>query len=160
VIFVTLGTQAFPFDRLLRTLESLPGAEELVIQCARSSFRPARATWHDDLPHGELVELIRRARAIVCHAGVGSVLTALQEGRRPIVVPRLREYGEAVDDHQVMFARRLAVTGRVILIEDLEELAPTIAGEQQLAQEPMGGRGLVDDIGAYLDELVPRRDAR
>ena len=30
------------------------------------------------------------------------MLTALTLGRRPVVVPRLRRFGEAVDDHQLI----------------------------------------------------------
>ncbi len=90
MIFVTLGTQAFQFDRLLRALDGLPGDEELVIQCGRASFRPRRAIWFDHLSYEELIDHMRRARVVVCHAGVGSVLTALELGRRPVVVPRLQ----------------------------------------------------------------------
>ena len=55
-------------------------------------------------PFDELVEHVRRARVVVSHAGVGSVLTALANGKRPVVVPRLHRFGEAVDDHQLPFA--------------------------------------------------------
>ena len=155
MIFVTLGTQAFPFDRLLRALDQLPGEEELVIQCARSSFRPARATWYDDLPYEQLVELCRSARVIVSHAGVGSILTALRVGRRPVVVARLRAYGEAVDDHQVEFARRLAAADLVTLVESLDDLRSAIAAEGALEQRAVPSRSeLVTDLGAYLAQVI------
>jgi beta-1,4-N-acetylglucosaminyltransferase len=154
VIFVTLGTQEFQLDRLLRALDSLPGDEELVIQCGRASFRPARAVWHDHLSFEELVEHVRRARVVVCHAGVGSVLTALEQGRRPVVVPRLREHGEAVDDHQVPFARRLAATGAVLLVEDLGELPAALAAEEPPAAARRTGSGLALELKAYLESVV------
>ena len=38
-------------------------------------------------------------------------------GHRPVVVPRLAELGEVVDNHQVTFARQLAAQGEVLLAE-------------------------------------------
>ena len=156
MIFVTLGTQEFQFDRLLRALDGLPGDEELVVQGGRSTFRPARAVWHDYLSFGETVEHVRRARVVVCHAGVGSVMTALEEGRRPVVVPRLREHGEAVDDHQLPFARRLASTGAVLLVEDLDALPEALAGPEPRSAGRRGGQRLALDLKAYLVDVVRR----
>jgi beta-1,4-N-acetylglucosaminyltransferase len=154
VIFATLGTQEFQFDRLLRALDALPRDEELVVQCGRASFRPARADWHDHLSFEEFLDYVRRARVVVCHAGVGSVLTALEQGRRPVVVPRLRQFGEAVDDHQVPFARRLAGTGAVLLVEDLDELPAALAAEEPPAAARGGASGLALDLKAYLESIV------
>jgi beta-1,4-N-acetylglucosaminyltransferase len=156
VIFVTLGTQVFQFDRLLRVLDALPGDEELVIQCGRASFRPARAVWFDQLSYEELVDYTRRARVVVCHAGVGSVLTSLEHGRRPVVVPRLHAYGEAVDDHQLPFARRLAEADQVTLVEDLDTLAYALASAESPVQRPAPGAGLALDLRAYLEEIVSK----
>lgn len=154
MIFVTLGTQAFQLDRLLRALDRLPGDEELVIQCGHATFRPARAEWHDQLSYEDLVAQVRRARVVVCHAGVGSVLTALEQGRRPVVVPRLHAHGEAVDDHQVPFARRLAGAGYVTLVEDLETLPEALAAELPVAARGGAGGGLAADLRGYLGQIV------
>jgi UDP-N-acetylglucosamine transferase subunit ALG13 len=154
LIFVTLGTQAFQLDRLLRALDRLPGDEELVIQCGRASFRPPRAVWFDQLSFEDLGDHVRRARVVVCHAGVGSVLIALEHGRRPVVVPRLKEYGEAVDDHQVGFARRLAAAGHVRLVEDLETLGKALAEPEGTVTHRAGGGALAQDLRAYLGEIV------
>lgn len=156
MIFVTLGTQEFQFDRLLRELDGLPGDEELVVQGGRSTFRPARAVWHDYLSFGETVEHVRRARVVVCHAGVGSVMTALEQGRRPVVVPRLRAHGEAVDDHQLPFARRLAATGAVLLVEDLATLPDALSAEEAPETGRRGGQKLALDLKAYLEGVVGR----
>jgi UDP-N-acetylglucosamine transferase subunit ALG13 len=156
LIFVTLGTQAFQFDRLLRALDGLPGDEELVIQCGKASFRPARAVWFDQLSYEDLVDRVQRARVVVCHAGVGSVLTALEHGRRPVVVPRLHAHGEAVDDHQLPFARRLAQAGLLTLVEDLDALADALAHPEPPAEHREAGGGLAADLRTYLEAVVPR----
>jgi UDP-N-acetylglucosamine transferase subunit ALG13 len=71
---------------------------------------------------------MRTARAVVTHAGVGSVLTAFSAGKRPIVVPRLASLGEAIDDHQLVFARRLFQAGLVTLADDETNLTEALVG--------------------------------
>jgi UDP-N-acetylglucosamine transferase subunit ALG13 len=154
VIFVTLGTQVFQFDRLLRALDAMPGDEPLVVQCRRAAVRPRRAEWHDYLSYEDLLARLREARVVVCHAGVGSVLTALEQGRRPVVVPRLHAFGEAVDDHQLPFARRLAAAGHVTLVEDVGGLAAALERPGDVQERSAGGGRLARDLGAYLQGVV------
>ena len=126
MIFVTLGTHHDPFPRLVDSLDGLP-AEELVVQHGHSqpSSRAARAV--DFLPFAEMVEQIRGARVVITHAGVGSILLCLRNGRTPLVVPRLRRHGEHVDDHQVGLTRALADRGKVIPVWDVEDLPRLVA---------------------------------
>jgi beta-1,4-N-acetylglucosaminyltransferase len=152
VIFVVLGTQAYPFDRLLRELDGV--GEELVIQGGSSTFRPSGAEWFDYLEYPALVERVRAARVVVAHAGVGSIVTAATEGKRPIVVPRLKRYGEAVDDHQVPFARRLAETGIVTLVEDPAQLPGALAETPQPPPALGGESRIAADLRAYLLEIT------
>lgn len=153
MILVTLGTQAFPFDRLLREVDGFPD-DEIVVQCASGGMRPERAIWHDKLSFDELVALVSRSRAVVSHAGVGSVLTALDHGRRPVVVPRLRQFGEAVDDHQVEFARRLAKASLVTLVEDPSELPSVLAETQPRSSLRLAPTRLALDLRDYLKQIV------
>jgi len=155
VIFVTLGTQGFSFDRLLRGLAALPPGEELIVQGGASSVRPPGAAWFDFLEYADLVEHIRAARVVVSHAGVGTVLTAVREGKRPVVVPRLHRYGEAVDDHQLAFGRRLAQAGFVTLVEDPARLPEALAGAPEPPRPPSAlSGGLVADLRDYLEGIA------
>lgn len=154
MIFVTLGTQGFSFDRLLRGLEGLPSGEELVVQGGASSLRPPGALWFDFLEYAELVAHVRLARVVVSHAGVGTVLTAVREGKRPVVVPRLHRYAEAVDDHQLAFGKRLAQAGLVTLVEDPARLVDAIAVAHDPPRPPAVSGGLVADLRAYLEGLA------
>ena len=64
---------------------------------------------------------------VVTHAGVGSILVAGANGKRPVVVPRLRRFGEAVDDHQLALAQKLEEIGLVVLVDDPSGLATVLA---------------------------------
>jgi UDP-N-acetylglucosamine transferase subunit ALG13 len=155
VIFVTVGTLHYPFDRLLHAVAELPGGEEVVVQCAAPWHASDRVRWIRDLPYDELVAHMRDARVVVSHAGVGSVLTALRIGRRPVVVPRLERYGEAVDDHQLAFGRKLAELGHVVLVEDPRTLAEAVAETPPDELPEFGVSALAlelrDELGALLD---------
>jgi beta-1,4-N-acetylglucosaminyltransferase len=119
VILVSVGTNEARFDRLLHAVETLTGDEPIFVQHGASPIRPKNAECVDFLPFEAFIEKIGEARAVVTHAGVGSVMVALSLGRRPIVMPRLKRYGEAVDDHQLPLAHRLKEAGLVTLVEDL-----------------------------------------
>lgn len=133
MILVTVGTNEAPFDRLLRAVESLSEGAEIVVQYGSSSVRPANASRSFEfLPFDDLLEEMRAARVVITHAGIGSIMSALTCGKRPVVVPRLVRHGEAVDDHQLPVARRLEDAGLVTLVEDPSNLGGAVrtAGER------------------------------
>jgi UDP-N-acetylglucosamine transferase subunit ALG13 len=150
MIFVSVGTHEAPFDRLLRAVDKLELEEELVVQYGPSSVRSARAVDSEYLPFDEVVRYIREARAVVMHAGVGSMMIALANGKRPIVMPRLQRFGEHVDDHQLELGRRLEAIGLVTVVEDAGELAEALARPA----EPPGGMTGIPWLGADLREYL------
>ena len=161
MIFVTVGTNEARFDRLLEALEDVPAGTELFVQHGPSPIRPRGATCTDYLGFDELAERVKEADAVVTHAGVGSVLTALLNGTRPIVVPRLQRFGEAVDDHQLHFGRRAAEAGLVILVEDMDALPEAIARLQASPpQPPRPDQRLLDDLRGFLADAVGRDAGR
>jgi UDP-N-acetylglucosamine--N-acetylmuramyl-(pentapeptide) pyrophosphoryl-undecaprenol N-acetylglucosamine transferase len=153
MILVTVGTNEAPFDRLLEAVGLLGESEPVTVQHGSSRVRPQNATCVPYMSFDELAAAARQARIVVTHAGVGSVLTALSAGRRPVVLPRLRRYGEAVDDHQLELAERLARDGVVVLIRTPEELPAAVirAGsvEVELAPDPRLLAELRDYLGRH-----------
>ena len=129
MIFVTTGTNGTPFDRLLLALDALGSSEPLIVQHGPSTIRPRSAECVDFVGFDRLAELVRSADRVVAHAGVGTVLVSLINGRKPFVVPRLARYGEAVDDHQLHFARRLDREGLVKLVEDPAGLSEALRND-------------------------------
>jgi beta-1,4-N-acetylglucosaminyltransferase len=157
MIFVSVGTNEARFDRLLRTVAELPLEEELLIQYGHSTrFERPGGTLVDFLSFEEMGAAIRRARVVVTHAGVGSVMVSLANERRPVVVPRLKSFGEAVDDHQLQLGRRFAEAGLVTLVEDPAQLAAALAAEQQPAVVVPSSSSLTDDLTRFLEDAIPR----
>jgi len=155
VIFVTVGTSV-PFDRLMAALAVLED-EELIVQTGNSANVPAAARAVRFMPYDEVVALIGRARAVVAHAGVGTVLTCLAAGKVPYVMPRLAAFREAVDDHQVDFARRMADAGLVRVVDHPDELAVQLRnGHEAATVAARPATALVDELRRYLEESVAR----
>jgi UDP-N-acetylglucosamine transferase subunit ALG13 len=162
MILVSVGASDWPFDRLLEPFDALDLDEDVVAQCGVSSIRPRGATCSDFMPFETLSDHIRHARVVVTHGGMGSVLTALAHGKRPVVLPRLRRFGEAIDDHQVDSARHLADAGLVTVVEDpaklvsvvLESPPPTL---DHFDAADDGRQRLVDELRAHVLDALARR---
>lgn len=157
MIFVTVGTNEAPFDRLVGAVDSF-GSDDVLTQFGHARVRPSRGRGVAFLPFEEMAEQMHRADAVVMHAGAGSALLALSNGVVPILVPRLHAFGEAVDDHQVAFARRLADRGLARVVENLGDLAAE-ASKPMVRRAPiaLNPGSLVLDLRTYLDAAVDRR---
>jgi UDP-N-acetylglucosamine transferase subunit ALG13 len=140
--FVTVGADDTPFDRLLHAVRELGSAPEpLVVQRGPSQVETPGATCVDFMSFGDLCRNVRDAQIVITHGGVGSIAVALRHGKRPIVVPRRRRFGEAVDDHQVAFARRLHAAGLVVLAAGPDELAGVVAAHRPWRAAPPRASG-------------------
>jgi UDP-N-acetylglucosamine transferase subunit ALG13 len=127
-IFLSLGTHEAPFSRAVELV--VPLANEgchVLIQNGATPAQHHRAhiQWQDYMPYGDIIKTMTTVEMVVCHAGVGTIMTALKLGHRPIVIPRLQRYGEHVDDHQCDIAGRLAERGLVTCYSTGQSLSLT-----------------------------------
>ena len=149
MIFATCGSTPFGFERMMQALSALP-ADDLIVQHGPTPPPPC-AHAYDFLPFGAIIELMRDADTVVSHAGVGSIMCALQAGHRPIVFPRLKRYGDGIDDHQAELANALQERGTVIVATSGEELlAAAAAPPQRRAQRTLTGAELNVAVHAAL----------
>lgn len=104
---VALGTEVWPFTRAVdRILELLPDTE-ITWQAGVTDYVHGGEQLQRWLPPADLRAAMREADVVIAHAGVGTVLAALGEGKVPVVLPRLEAQREHVDDHQVEVAAML-----------------------------------------------------
>jgi len=156
MIVFTIGTSE-PFDRLVEVADAVADAcrERVVVQGGRSRCRLERAELVEFLAYDELVALVAEARIVVTHAGAGSVLLALGRGKRPVLVPRLQRYGEAVDDHQVQFGLRLAELGLAHFVEEPRELAALVSAlPEEVARPRRDPQSLGAALRAHIFQLL------
>ena len=113
MIFVTVGTHHLPFNRLLQSIDKFIKErqikEKVVIQSGTTSVVVAGAVQEISYDFKEFVSLLKKARIVVSHAGPATIFQCITLARKiPIVVPRLKEFGEHVGNHQLYFAKDLA----------------------------------------------------
>jgi UDP-N-acetylglucosamine transferase subunit ALG13 len=123
-IFITVGAQ-MPFDRLIRACDAW-AAEHLdatmFAQIGANAFRPSNIAWTSSLDPDSFRYRVESADLVVAHAGMGSILTALELGRRILVMPRRGDLGETRNDHQIATARALEQQGHVSVAYDQAQL--------------------------------------
>ena len=108
MIFVTLGSQKFQFNRLLQMVDNLNTDEEIFAQTGYSDYKPKNYKFKDFLSRDEYKEFIAKSDIVITHAGTGAVIGAVKQGKKVIAVPRLSKYGEHVDDHQVELVKQFS----------------------------------------------------
>lgn len=116
MILLSLGTHQQAFPRALDLVEPLAcNGQDFVIQHGSTPSRPGmpNAAWIEFMTYASVVDAMARADNVICHAGVGTIMTALMAGHTPVVIPREAEHGEHVDDHQLEIAERFAERGLV-----------------------------------------------
>jgi len=108
LIFVTVGSQRFPFPRLFQMVDQLIRdrviTEKVIAQVGYTDYQSDNMVIHQFLQESVMKECIRNSDIIVTHAGIGTITQCLESGKKIIVVPRKRELGEHVDNHQIEIA--------------------------------------------------------
>jgi UDP-N-acetylglucosamine transferase subunit ALG13 len=122
VIFVTVGSNpTFRFDRLIDAIAQLD-PQDLVVQHGPATAPRGVAEAYEWLTFDQVLDFMDAADTVVSHAGTGTIMCAANMGHVPVVVPRLKSFGETVDDHQVALARVFEQTGRVAVAWDVASL--------------------------------------
>lgn len=124
MILVTVGSQ-MAFDRLITAVDGWAeqtGRDDVFAQIGPTELRPRSIKWAAFLDPAEFRERVQGCDAIVAHAGMGSILTALEFGKPILVMPRRGGLNETRNDHQVATARRFKELGRIQVAMDEQEL--------------------------------------
>ncbi len=145
MIFVTVGTHEQQFDRLIKEVDRLREngciEEEVAAQIGFGTYEPKRCQWKRLFPYQQMCEYVETARIVITHGGPSSFLAPLQMGKVPIVVPRQKQFGEHVNDHQAEFCRAVkSRLGNIILVENVEELQESIENYDRLSHGMSIGR--------------------
>ena len=130
MIFVTVGTQKFQMDRLLKAVDEIANSGTLnecfSIQTGHSTYTPKYSENTAFLQKEEMEERVDQCSILLSHAGVGSILMGLKRGKKVIVIPRMQKFGEHVDDHQIEIASSFAKAGYVKMVTNIDALAEEI----------------------------------
>jgi exopolysaccharide biosynthesis glucuronosyltransferase PssE len=157
MIFVTVGTQMH-FDRLIEAVDCWAGTfrtEDVFAQTGPSSYVTKHIRTKPFITPQEFRELAQQARVIIGHAGMGSILTTLEFGKRIVVMPRRSDLGEHRNDHQIATAKIFAGQGRILVALDRQQLFERLAqlnGSDAMEPiSPMASPTLIATIRQFID---------
>ncbi|MDZ4831182.1 MAG: glycosyltransferase [Phycisphaerae bacterium] len=146
-----------PFDRMCRAVDNWAARvnrSDVFAQIGATDWRPSAIGWTAMLEPPEFTERVRACSAIVAHAGMGSILTALQYGKPILVMPRRGDLRETRNDHQVATAKRFRELGKVAVAFDETELAIELdrLGELQPAERigQFASESLLEAVRAFV----------
>lgn len=156
MIFVTIGTQ-LPFDRLIRIIDNLAPQlnEEIIAQVYKCGFTPKNIKTVEFIAPDEFNSLFDKARLIISHAGMGTILSALQKNKPIIVFPRIAALGEHRNEHQLATARKFKEMGTVNVAMDEEELTALLLNGELTALQHIGNSAspsLIQSIEDFIDK--------
>lgn len=156
MIFVTVGTHEQQFNRLVEYMDSLDLAEEVIIQSGYSDYVPKNCKFEKMLPYQRMLESVENARIVITHGGPSSIMLPLQMGKIPIVVPRQKEYGEHVNDHQVEFVQKISQSIDIIPVYDIQNLGEIIQKYENIVAGEVKLKTNNAEFNRKLEELVDR----
>lgn len=161
MIFVTVGTHPVGFERLVRAMDDVAAGleEEIVMQVGGTPYTPQHAQCFDFAPLEEQEHWCASASVVVSHAGAGSILTVQKAGKPLVLVPRLKKYGEHIDDHQLELALALEAGGQAVTVQDVSQLASALKRAPQCRWSANARQAeLVAELRAVVNQMAGRQD--
>lgn len=141
MIFVITGSHPVGFDRLVSIADRAAEIAGLkgVVQVGASHHIPRHLSWFRFCEEEEFYRRLDAASHVISHGGY-TVVEALLRGKLVVAVPRRRDQGEALDDHQVDFVNSLAAR-KLVDVTETEEALVEILTRREL------GRPTAQEIG-------------
>ena len=163
MIFLTVGTQ-FPFDRLVKAVDQAAGIngfdEQIVAQIGDTSYCPENFEAAPSVEKAVFDQHFAEADSIISHAGMGTITMALDHRKPLLVMPRLRKYGEVVNNHQLAIAQKFEQLGYLLVANGAEDvpikmkqLKSFVPQERQPSADIVAVR-----ISTFLNELSKSRN--
>ncbi len=159
MIFVTVGSQKFQFNRLLKEVDKLIKKniikEEVFGQIGVSDYKPKNYNYKEFMTQEEFNGYIDKSDIIITHAGTGVIVNAIKKEKKVIGVPRLAKYGEHVDDHQIQLIKEFTEMNFIEECNDIEELEEKIKKikNKNFTKYKTNNDEFLQNIKEYIEEI-------
>ncbi len=160
MIFITVGSQKFQFNRLLRKIDELVESgtitDEIFAQTGYSDYQPQKYAYKQFLDRDEFGELLNRCHTVITHGGTGVIINAVKMEKKVIAIPRLAKFGEHVDDHQLQLLDQFSEMSLIEACYDVETLAESYrkSQESEYHSYESNTQTIIDDIEKYILEVL------
>lgn len=159
MIFLAVGSM-FPFDRLVRSVDEMLGQslidDMIVAQIGDGRYEPQHMAFDRFLGKPEYDKRIGESTMLISHAGAGTIALALEHRKPLLVVPRLKQYNEHVNDHQVATARKFEELGHVLVAYKMHDIPAKLKALKTFSprRREVRTQDLARRIGVFLETLV------
>ena len=130
MIFVTVGSQKFQFNRLLKKIDELIDkkviTDKVFAQIGVSDYKPKNYEYKDFTTQDEFNKLLDESTIVITHAGTGVIVNAVKKEKKIIAIPRLAKYNEHVDDHQIQLIKQFEELNFIEPCYELENLEESL----------------------------------
>lgn len=160
MIFITLGSQKFQFNRLLKAVDiliekgTLPS--DVFAQTGYSDYEPLHYSYKKFLDREEFSQVIEKAEIVITHGGTGVIIGAVKKGKKVIAVPRRAKYGEHVDDHQLQLVGQFKQLDLIYECNNCENLddALNYVKLHEFKSYVSNTQTILDSIEEFIEEEV------
>ncbi len=153
MIFVTVGSQKFQFDRLLKSIDELVECgiitEDIFAQTGASNYNPKNYYFKSYINREEFDDKLNKCDIVITHGGTGVIVNALKKGKKVIAVPRLVKYNEHVDDHQMQLLEEFQKSNLICTCFNTDEIGNVISEIRNIQFDLY-----VSNAHTYLEEIT------
>ena len=162
MIFITVGSRSFQFDRLLKAVDEAVAnkeiQDEIFAQVGSSTYEVKNFETIDFLSHEEFNKKLKECDIVLTHGGTGVIVNAVKMGKRVVAVPRLPQYHEAVDDHQIQLVKTFEKNGMVTGCYDCDKISEAIVSSKQKDILPYVSN--TQDIIYSIDQFIASQNIK
>ena len=157
MIFITLGSQKFQFNRLLQAMDKLieKGVfdDTVFAQIGYSDYEPKHFEYTRFLDREAFAAQESKCDILITHGGTGAIMGAVKKGKKVIAVPRLARYGEHVDDHQTQLIEQFDGMNLICPCWDTEKLEEALntARQTEYSTYISNTERVMKSIASYID---------
>jgi len=154
MIFLTVGNE-LPFTRLVKTIDQWCGNNKQhkvfgqIGPVGSDGYCPIHFEWEEFVSPKMYHQKCNEADLIIAHAGMGSIITALEMSKPIIILARLAAFFEHRNDHQVATANRFSERKGVSVAEDEHVL-----GEMLEKWDNMRDVIEIENVEPYAEERL------
>ena len=159
MIFITLGSQKFQFNRVLIKVDELVEKgllkEQVFAQIGYSDYKPKFYEYKDFLDREDFFKKMELSNIVITHGGTGAIIGALKKEKKVIAIPRLAKYGEHVDDHQIQIINEFESLNLIEPVYNIDKLSDAINSilTRKYATYKSNTTNIINDIKKFLEEI-------